>query len=96
MDDERAEEIMRTVLRIYGLDMDGMPRLKALRRSSGIVGVELLHRSQGTAPRLPFPEWELFDFLDWAKKEEELERWGTFTTAYDLYARRDGYALQER
>ena len=95
MERERAEEIMRKVLRIYGLDKDGMPWVKALRRSSGIVGVELLHRSQGAAPRLPFPDWELFDFLDWAKKEEELERWGTFTTAYDL-ARRDGYAVQQR
>jgi len=92
MKEDRANEIMNTVLRIYGFKVEEMDRLQTLIKSSAIVGVELLRRSMGHIPQLPFDSQELYEFLDWAKKEEIFARYGGFETAYDVYIRRDGNA----
>ncbi len=94
MNSRRGEEILNEILRISRLP-EGMEREKALIHAGSIAALELVKRRQGEAPGLPFPSWELWEFMDWVEKEK-LRMEGDFHTAWELYQKRREWDAGER
>ena len=89
-------EQVEAILRIYSLNPQGMSKRKQLLKAGTIVGVELMRRDMGNAPKLPYTTTELFHFLEWLEKERLAVEGGDFRTAWDIMKERDGNVIQER
>ncbi len=94
MNSERGEEILSEIMRTWQLNIG--ERERSLYKAEGLAALELVKRRQGEAPKLPFPSWELWEFLDWVEKEELLSRGGEFQTAWDIYKKKRDWDAGER